>query len=276
MLDSLLVKLNNGMEIPQIGLGVFRSQPGVETSYAVSCALEAGYRHIDTAAMYGNEKDVAQGIKDSGISRGEVFITSKLSIDDIIAHSSMEGAKKSFNKLESDYIDLFLIHWPCPGFIEAYESLQRFYEDKKFRAIGVSNFEIHHLEALESRGYMTPAVNQIELHPSFQQKRIKPYCEEKGIFIQAWSPLGGRDFLLIDSPVIQEIAGKHGKTGAQVIIRWHLQIGNIVIPKSVKKERIIENGDVFNFALDSGDMDKIAAMDSGKRSYWDPCRWDKS
>ena len=154
--------------------------------------------------------------------------------------------------------------------------LQQFYEEKKFRAIGVSNFERHHLEALEAKGYVTPAVNQIELHPSFQQKIMKPYSESKGIHVEAWSPLGGRDFLLIGNPVILEIAEKHGKSGAQIIIRWHLQIGNIVIPKSVKKERIIENGDVFNFALDADDMARIAAMDTDSRSYWDPYRWEKA
>ncbi|MCL2055674.1 MAG: aldo/keto reductase [Oscillospiraceae bacterium] len=273
-MENRMLTLNNGVEIPQLGLGVFRSEPGAETAYAVSCALEAGYRHIDTAAAYRNEKDVAQGIKDSDVPRSEIFITSKLSTEDIRAGNAQEGAKRSLGNLQTDYIDLYLIHWPCPGYAKAYETLQRLYEEKKFRAVGVSNFEVKHLDDLEARGFVTPAVNQIELHPTFRQKTVKPYSEGKGILIEAWSPLGGRDFLLVDHPVIAGIAQKHGKTGAQILIRWHIEDGNIVIPKSVKKDRIKENADVFGFALDAEDMAKIAAMDTGRRSYWDPNRWE--
>ena len=270
-----MIKLNNGVEIPQIGLGVFRSEPGPETANAVTYALEAGYRHIDTAAAYRNEQDVAQGIKASSVKREDIFITSKLQTQEIEAKNALEATKRSFERLETDYIDLFLIHWPCPNFVEAYEVLQKFYEEKKFRAIGVSNFEPHHLKALEDRGLMTPAVNQIELHPKFQQKIVKPCSEEKGIFVEAWSPLGGADFVMVNEPVIVEIGKKYGKTGAQVIIRWHIQYGNIVIPKSVKQERIIENGNVFDFQLDADDMAAIAALDTNTRSYWDPNRWEK-
>ena len=176
--------------------------------------------------------------------------------------------------LQTDYIDLYLLHWPVPNYMDAWETLMRFYEEKKLRAIGVSNFQIRHLEALEKAGLLKPAVNQIELHPSFQQRELKPYCEERDIRIEAWSPLGGSDHLLIDRPEILSIAKKHGKTGAQVIIRWELQLGNIVIPKSVKKNRIIENANVFDFVLDEEDMALIATMDTNQRSYWSPDRWD--
>jgi 2,5-diketo-D-gluconate reductase A len=269
-----IIKLNNGVEIPQVGLGVFRSEPGQETAKAVTYALEAGYRHIDTATAYDNEADVAKGITDSGVKRGDIFITTKMPTSEIEAGNFLESAKRSLELLETDYIDLYLIHWPVPGYLGAYEVMQKLYEDKKLRAIGVSNFEPRHLDALESRGFVTPAVNQIELHPGFQQRTLKPYTEGKGITVEAWSPLGGRDFLMINDPAILEIAGKHGKTGAQTVIRWHMQCGNIVIPKSVKRERIIENFDVFGFELDSDDMAKLAALDTGKRSYWDPNRYE--
>ena len=274
MLNCPDLTLNNGVKIPQLGLGVFRSEPGPETAGAVTAALEVGYRHIDTAKAYNNEKDVAKGIKDSGIKREEIFITSKVPTEDIEAKLTYEASMQALDKLDTDYIDLYLLHWPITNYIEAWEVLMRLYEEKKFRAIGVSNFEVHHLQALEQRGLLTPAVNQIELHPTFQQKEVKPYSESKGIFVEAWSPLGGRDHLLIADPVIANIAKKHGKTGAQVIIRWHLQTGNIVIPKSVKPERIADNAKVFDFELDGEDMQAIAAMDTNKRSYWDPNRWN--
>lgn len=274
MLNCPIVTLNNGSKIPQFGLGVFRSPVGEETSNAVKWALEAGYRHIDTAMLYHNEQDVARGIKESGVPREEIFITSKLGNPMIEAKKSVEGTLQSLEKLETDYIDLYLLHWPVTNFMDSWETLMRFYEEGKLRAIGVSNFQIRHLEKLEKAGLMKPAVNQIELHPSFQQKELKPYCEERDIRIEAWSPLGGSDYLLIDRPEILKIAQKYGKTGAQVIIRWQLQIGNIVIPKSVKKNRIIENADVFSFQLDEEDMAVIAAMDTDQRSYWSPDRWD--
>ncbi len=274
MLNCPIITLNNGSKIPQFGLGVFRSPVGEETSNAVKWALEAGYRHIDTAMLYHNEQDVARGIQESGVPREEIFITSKLGNPMIEAKQSVEGTLQSLEKLETDYIDLYLLHWPVPNYMDAWETLMRFYEEKKLRAIGVSNFQIRHLEALEKAGLLKPAVNQIELHPSFQQRELKPYCEERDIRIEAWSPLGGSDHLLIDRPEILSIAKKHGKTGAQVIIRWELQLGNIVIPKSVKKNRIIENANVFDFVLDEEDMALIATMDTNQRSYWSPDRWD--
>ena len=186
-----------------------------------------------------------------------------------------EGVESSLAALKTDYIDLYLLHWPVTNFADAWRTLMKYYEQGALRAIGVSNFQVRHLQKLEAEGLVLPAVNQIELHPSFQQRELKPYCEERNIRIEAWSPLGGRDFLLIDRPEIQKIAKKHGKTGAQVIIRWHLDTGNIVIPKSVKKNRIVENAQVFDFHLDAEDLATIAAMDTNQRSYWSPDRWDE-
>ncbi|MDR2513959.1 MAG: aldo/keto reductase [Christensenellaceae bacterium] len=273
MLNEPSITLNNGVKIPVFGLGVFRSEPGQSTADAVAWALEAGYRHIDTAAAYRNEEDVAAGIERSGVKREEIFITTKLSTKDIEAKNTAEGFETSLKKLKTDYVDLYLLHWPVPNYVEAWEKLIGLYEQKRIRAIGVSNFQIHHLQTLESLGLLTPAANQIELHPSFQQKDVKPYCEEKGIAVEAWSPLGGQDHLLLNEPVLLEIAKKHGKTAAQVIIRWHIDLGNVVIPKSVKQARIAENAQVFDFKLDASDLAKIAAMDTNQRSYWDPERF---
>jgi diketogulonate reductase-like aldo/keto reductase len=274
MLQYPLITLGNGVKIPQLGLGVFRSEPGDETVKSVEMALEAGYRHIDTATMYGNEKDVATGLKASGVKREDVFITTKLATRMIEAKQAEEGLKASMEMLETDYIDLYLVHWPVPNYLAAWETIIRWYEDKKLRAIGVSNFQTRHLEAIEKAGLLKPVVNQIELHPLFQQSEIKPYCEKRGIAIEAWAPIGGKDHLCIDHPVILAIAGKHGKSGAQVVLRWHIQIGNIVMPKSIRKERIIENADIFNFTLDGDDMAAIAALDTGKRLYWSPDRFE--
>jgi len=274
MIPCKNIVLNNGVEIPQFGLGVFRSEPGEETAKAVQIALEGGYRHIDTATAYRNEVDVATGVKASGVKREDIFITTKLVNAMIEAGQAKEGIAQSLASLETDYIDLYLIHWPVPGYLKAWEEIIRAYEDKKLRAIGVSNFQFRHLEALEKAGLMVPAVNQVELHPVFQQVEMKAYCEERGIFIEAWSPIGGRDHLCINHPAILAIAEKHGKAGAQVILRWHIQTGNIVIPKSIKKERILQNADIFDFELDASDMAALRAIDTGKRLYWSPDRYE--
>jgi 2,5-diketo-D-gluconate reductase A len=274
MINCKKITLNCGVEIPEFGLGVFRSQLGSETSNAVKWALQAGYRHIDTAMMYRNEADVARGVRESGVARDEIFITSKLAVQSIADRKFAEGVKSSLKALDTDYIDLYLLHWPVTNFADAWRTLTDYRDKGSLRAIGVSNFQIRHLERLEKEGLALPAVNQIELHPSFQERELKAYCEERGIRIEAWSPLGGADFLLIDRPEIQKIAKKYSKTGAQVLIRWHLDVGNIVIPKSVKQHRIVENADVFDFNLDAEDLAAIAKMDTGKRSYWSPDRWD--
>ncbi|MGI6315831.1 MAG: aldo/keto reductase [Christensenellales bacterium] len=272
-MDCPVIRFHNGVSIPQLGLGVFRSEPGTTTAQAVCWALEAGYRHIDTAQAYRNEADVAEGIRRSGIKREDVFITSKLWTQNIEAKNGYAGALRSLDALKTDYLDLYLLHWPVPNYIEAWEALMRLYEEKRLLAIGVSNFQLRHLQALEKAGLALPVVNQIELHPAFQQKEVKPYCLSRGIAVEAWSPLGGQDHTLFDHPAIAGIAKKHGKTGAQVIIRWHLQTGNIVIPKSVKQNRIIENYQVFDFTLDTEDMASIAEMDTNKRTWWSPDRY---
>jgi len=269
-----MIELNNGVRIPQMGLGVFHSEPGAETSTAVRWALEAGYRHIDTAIAYNNEASVAAGVEQSGVDRKEIFLSSKVASADIRANTVREGIERSLDLSPGGYWDQMLIHWPVPGFIDAYEVLMSFYEAKRIRVIGVSNFEPHHIQALLDRGYTLPAVNQVELHPSYQQKNVKSYCKENGIAVEAWSPLGGRDFVMVNDPVFTKIGEKYGKTGAQVIIRWHLQSGHIVIPKSVKQHRIIENKQVFDFVLSDEDMAIIGQLDTNKRSYWDPTRWD--
>jgi 2,5-diketo-D-gluconate reductase A len=274
MIPCKNITLRGGVDIPQFGLGVFRSEPGAETSAAVRMALEAGYRHIDTAAMYHNEGDVAKGIKESGVKREDIFITTKLSNPLNEAKKAEQGIEDSLKLLDTDYIDLYLVHWPASGYMDAWEKMMRAQQDGKLRAIGVSNFQIRHLEALEKAGLAVPACNQIELHPIFQQTKLKAYCEERGIYIEAWSPIGGRDHLCIDHPAILPIAKKHGKSGAQIILRWHIQIGNIVIPKSVRKERIVENADIFDFTLDAEDMAAIKGMETGERLYWSPDRYE--
>lgn len=273
MLNCPNLTFNNGVKIPIFGLGVFRSEPGQSTADAVQWALEAGYRHIDTAAAYRNEADVATGIKRSGVKREDIFITTKLATDEIEKKNALAAFEATLKKLDTDYVDLYLLHWPVENYVDAWEVLMKLYEEKRIRAIGVSNFQLRHLQTLERLGLTTPAANQIELHPSFQQKEVKPYCDEKGIIVEAWSPLGGQDHLLVNVPEIVEIGNKHGKTGAQVLIRWQIEKGNVVIPKSVKQNRIIENADVFDFALDAEDMAAIAALDTNQRSYWDPDRF---
>jgi len=273
MLQIPTTKLSNGVEVPVIGLGVYQSDN--MTQQAVLWALEAGYRLIDAATLYGNEKEVGEAIRASGLRREEIFVTTKMWDTDQIAHTQRDALQRSLDLLGLDYVDLYLLHWPVPGYFqESWSVVEQCYEEGLTRAIGVSNFEIRHLEALASRNMTLPAVNQIELHPGFQQKTMKPYCEERNIAIEAWSPLGGEKYLFIKHPVICAIAEKHGRTPAQVLIRWHLQFGNIVIPKSIRKERIIENANVFDFTLDAQDMADIAALDTNARSYWSPDRWD--
>lgn len=254
--------LNNGVNIPVFGLGVFRS--AAETKDAVKWALEAGYRHIDTAKIYGNEADVARGIKESGVDRKDIFITTKLWNDDMRQGKQREAFEKSLELLETDYIDLYLIHWPVKGvYNESWKIMEEYYKQGKIRAIGVSNFHEHHLDDLLSIAEIVPAVNQIECHPHLTQEPLIKYCNEKGIAVEAWSPLGGGQ-LLSDS-AINALADKYGKTAAQMIIRWHIQRDTIVIPKSTHKERIISNGQVFDFEISEDDMAYIAEMNQNKR-----------
>jgi diketogulonate reductase-like aldo/keto reductase len=263
--------LNNGVTIPQMGLGVFQSKEGGEVESAIRIALEAGYRHIDTAAAYHNEVGVGKAIKGSGLPREEIFVTTKL----WNAHHAYEDALYAFDeslrKLDCGYIDLYLIHFPVPmagKYTEAWRALETLYESNRVRAIGVSNFTPHHLETLLSEATVVPAVNQIELHPLFQQKETRPYCIAHGIAVESYSPL--MEGKILDHPGIVNLAQRYGVTPAQIILRWHVQSGFIVIPKSVKAERIQENIALFDFELSSPDMQRIDAMDCEQRVGVDP------
>ncbi len=260
------ITLNDGNTIPQLGFGVFQIEPG-DTAEAVSKALEIGYRHIDTAQMYGNEKEVGEGIRNSGIDRGEVFVTSKLNN----GFHEPDDARRSFDTTLSDlgfdYVDLFLIHWPLPtlydgDFVSTWKVLEEFHNDGRSRSIGVSNFQIEHLEKLAAETDTVPAVNQIEVHPYFTNSAVRDYGREHGIATEAWSPIaqGG----VLDDSTITGIAEKVGKTPAQVVLRWHIQNGNIVFPKSVTPSRIEENFELFDFELATGDVEEIDGLDQGE------------
>jgi len=267
-----MVKLNNGIEIPGVGLGVFRAPDGEETVNAVKWALEAGYRHIDTATCYQNEGSVGLGIKESGVAREDIFITTKMWCSEIDDGKFDEAIAYSLKELGTDYIDLYLLHWPITKEknIAAYKAMEEYYKKGVLRSIGVSNYTKEMLEELMENTEIVPAVNQIEIHPDFIQEDMRQFCESKGIKVEAWSPLGGQGTKLLEEEAIVKIAEKHGKTPAQVIIRWDIQRGIIVIPKSVHKERIISNFDVFDFELSQDEMDAISALDAGKRYGPDP------
>ena len=255
-------KLNNGVEIPYLGLGVFRCKDGDETINAVRWAIEAGYRHIDTAAAYGNEKSVGQGIHDSGIDRKELFVTTKLLKEDMVTGTQIKGLENSLKLLQLDYVDLYLIHWPVPGKTwESWKAMEEIYKSGRARAIGVSNFVERNLDKLLQDAKIVPAVSQFECHPHFSQQPLAAYCEKLGIACEAWAPLGGtgRDFL--DDPILKKMAGKYGKTTAQIVLRWHLQRGIIVIPKSTHQARIVANMDLYKFELSPDDMKAINDLD---------------
>jgi 2,5-diketo-D-gluconate reductase A len=260
------ITLNDGNTIPQLGFGVFQIKPD-QTAAAVRSALEVGYRHIDTAEMYGNEQEVGQGIRDAGLDRGEVFITSKLNN----GYHRPDDARRAFDAtlsaLSSDYVDLFLIHWPLPtlydgDFVSTWNALEEFAKDGRARSIGVSNFQVVHLHRLAEGSQTVPAVNQIEAHPYFTNDQVRAYDREHGIATEAWSPIAQGQVL--DDDLITRIADAHGKTPAQVVLRWHIQRGDIVIPKSVHPERMKSNFDIFDFSLDSAEMDCITGLDRGE------------
>ena len=250
---SSRVKLNNGVEMPWVGLGVFRSAPGRETEQAARWALEIGYRHIDTAAYYDNETDVGRALKASGLPRESVFITTKVWNADQGYESTLKAFDRSRAKLGMDVVDLYLIHWPVKGkFPDTWRALEKLYADGKVRAIGVSNFLVHHLEDLKKTSSVVPAVNQVEFHPFLIQKDLLEYDSKRGIRHEAWAPLGhARGF---DNPVIASLARKYGKTPAQILLRWDLQLGVVTIPKSVHRERIEENSRFFDFELEQADV----------------------
>jgi len=264
------IHLAGGVEIPQLGFGVFQVPPA-DTAAVVTRALLAGYRHIDTAAAYRNEAGVGQAIHAAGLDRGDVFITTKCSNDDHGYEQARHAFKASLERLGVDYVDLYLIHWPVPAhnrYVETWKAFVELQAAGEVRAIGVSNFNAPHLRRLIEETGVTPAVNQVELHPRYQQAGLRREHADLGIVTEAWSPLAQGDVL--DDPTITGIAAAHGKTPAQVVLRWHLQLGNVVIPKSVTPQRIEQNFDVFDFELNPDEMAAIEALDTGDRIGPDP------
>ena len=270
MSDVPHVRLNDGNQIPQLGFGVFQIEPK-DTFEAVASALEIGYRHIDTAEMYGNEREVGEAVRASGLGRDEVFVTSKLNNGEHRPDDARRAFDGTLSALGFDHVDLFLIHWPLPtlydgDYVSTWKVLEELKADGRARSIGVSNFQVEHLERLAAEADVVPAVNQVELHPYFQNREVAAYGEEHGIATEAWSPIAQGDAL--DDPEIVEVAEKLSRTPAQLILRWHVQHGYIVFPKSVTTDRIRENFALFDFELDADDMSRIDALDrseSGRR-----------
>lgn len=268
------VQLSNGIKIPQLGLGVFQTPEGEQTVNSVKWALEAGYRHIDAARIYGNEKSVGLGMKESGVARSEIFLTTKLWNEDIRQGRAKAAFEESLADLQTDYVDLYLIHWPADGYEKAWADMEELYAAGRIKAIGVSNFHRHHLERLEKTAKLLPTVNQIESHPHFNNQELIDYCHGRGIAVEVWSPLGGTGGNLLQDPVLVELAGKYGKTPAQVVLRWDIQRGVVVIPKSTHQARIISNQEVFDFELTEKDIERIDGLNRNQRVGADPENFD--
>ncbi|MCM3388814.1 aldo/keto reductase [Ureibacillus chungkukjangi] len=269
--------LHNGVKMPWFGLGVFKVEEGTELVNAVKAAIKNGYRSIDTAAIYGNEEGVGKGIKEglqeAGISREELFVTSKVWNADLGYESTLAAFETSLAKLDLEYLDLYLIHWPVEGkYKDAWRALETLYKEGRIKAIGVSNFQIHHLEDLMKDAEVKPMINQVEYHPRLTQKEVQAFCKENGIQLEAWSPL--MQGQLLDNETLQEIASKYNKSVAQIILRWDLQNGVVTIPKSTKEHRIIENADVFDFELTNEDMKLIDGLNQNHRVGPDPDNFD--
>ncbi|WP_210607974.1 aldo/keto reductase [Priestia flexa] len=271
------VTLNNGVKMPGFGLGVFKVEEGPELVEAVKAAIKNGYRSIDTAAIYENEEGVGegirQGLKETGLSREELFVTSKVWNSDLGYEETLKAYETSLQKLGLDYLDLYLIHWPVEGkYKDAWRALETLYKKDKVKAIGVSNFQIHHLEDLLQNAEVKPVINQVEYHPRLTQKELRAYCEQQNIQLEAWSPLMQGE--LLDNDVLSAIAAKYNKSTAQVILRWDVQNGVITIPKSTKEHRIIQNADIFDFELTSDEMQEIDALNQNHRVGPDPDNFD--
>lgn len=270
----LQLTLNNGQHIPQLGLGVYKVNQDIAVQL-VGTALNLGYRRVDTAALYDNEQEVGAAIRRSGIDRQEIYVTTKVWNNRQGYHEAKEATQESLDRLNIDYVDMLMIHWPAPKqnkFVETWRAFEELLETGKVRGIGVANFNIHHLEQLLEHANIVPAINQVELNPTFQQAELRAFNDSRGIATEAWAPLGRAKIL--DHPVLAKIASAHGKSAAQVVIRWHLQIGNLVIPKSSNPDRLAENLDVFDFVLSEADMQEIDGMETGVRASNNPDDFD--
>lgn len=275
MLKNLQSKktLHNGIEIPYVGLGVFQMKDPRETVEAVKTAIDSGYLSVDTAAVYENEESVGEGVKESRARREDLFITSKVWNSDQGYDTTLKAFETSLKKLDMDYMDLYLIHWPVDGkYNDTWKALERLYSEGLVKSIGVSNFHQHHLEDLMKNSNEKPVINQIECHPRLNQEKLQAFCQEENIAVEAWSPIAqGR---VLDEPTLKQIAEKHGKSSAQIILRWHLQNDVVIIPKSVHANRIKENADLFNFQLSTDEMNQINDLNQDERFGPDPDNFD--
>jgi 2,5-diketo-D-gluconate reductase A len=271
MSDVPNITLNNGVEIPQLGFGVFQIEPE-KTKDATLAALEVGYRHIDTAEMYGNEKEVGEAVRRSGLDRSEVFVTSKLNNSKHARGDALKAFDQTLDDLGFDYLDLFLVHWPMPGidvdYVETWLAMEEIYTSGRCRAIGVSNFHENHLQRIFDAGEITPAVNQIEVSPYLTQEPLRAFNQEHQIAVEAWSPIARGK--VNDDPAVKQVAESVGRSPAQVTLRWHVQRGDIVFPKSVKRERMAENFAIFDFDLDESAMAALSGLDRGERTGPNP------
>jgi len=264
------ITLNNGIDIPALGFGVWQMENLQECEKAVLKAIETGYRMIDTAAIYQNETAVGNAVKKCDVDRDHLFITSKLWVQDHGFEKAKAAFQRTLNRLQLDYLDMYLIHWPFGDFLGSWKALEELYNEGKIKAIGVCNFTIEKLEELKSHSTVSPVINQVELHPVFQQKELRVYNKENNIVTQPWSPLGNGNAELLENPVLKKTGFKHNKTVAQIILRWHLQEGFCVIPKSVTPSRIEQNFNVFDFELSEDEMNAVRDLDTGKRLFFDP------
>jgi diketogulonate reductase-like aldo/keto reductase len=262
--------LSNGVKMPQLGLGVYGAEDGAQTEHAVLSALEAGYRHFDTAAVYGNERGVGSALEKSGIARSDVFLTGKIWNSHIRAGQTLSAFYQTLENLGTDYLDLCLLHWPVEGKEEAWQTLTQLYGRGRIRAIGVSNFHVHHLNDLVRATGVKPMLDQVESHPLMNNQKLIDACQNAGIAVGVWSPLGGPRVPLLEHPALRALAEKYGRTPAQIVLRWDIQRGVAVIPKSVHRDRIVSNAQIFDFALTEEDTTQIQALDMGLRVGPDP------